>query len=704
MNISSNLSLVLLVFKTFATDDVNATKKHLDKAKGIAEAKTYTINYEFCLSCLTEEEKEGRDTLEEVHAYALLEKDPTGNLPPSFTICSSSMTTYGSYQIMFSLLGKDGNSWLGTFLKVADKTSSFYHGKWSEVKLPPVFAHQWVRSCLSFDSELGRFQWVVDGILVENDTIAGFENKPTNLTGMIVLGAWQDGASKKWKSWTSNQVTNLNIFSTALTVEKMQQNTKMGECSEKGDYLSWGEMQWNLKEPARIEITDEKDVCTKHPSINFYPADFPTMESCRHFCGYFGSRSPPLVNQQQWTGLQKDLEGLRRPKKIWLAIDDRDAEGAWVDYYNGESVNFSLPWAPGEPDGGTSENCAVLLSSVGKIKDYPCDKPFAHACLCQRNPLPQLRLRGLCSNSHIKDTLFQPVNNMSDFEKLTLLGLRTSVNFDHVEESWVLTDKESNVTGRTYAPYKSLTLGRHNWTIGGDKGCKREGGEFTLELKMSGCRDGDFTCDDGQCVNMRQRCDQSSHCRDKSDEKNCNILHLEESYNMNIPPTKLQSEGANVTVSIDILKLVDIKEEDYSIETQFQITLTWNENRAVYHNLKHEKTLNALTRKDIMRLWLPEVIYENTDQKDTTRLGEPWEWATQVVIDRKGNFTLSGFDIVDETQVFKGSENNLIMSQTYTREFQCSYDFVRYPFDTQVMPLNHNSVIFSHGYVDKVYQ
>ena len=152
-------------------------------------------------------------------------------------------------------------------------------------------------------------------------------------------------------------------------------------------------------------------------------------------------------------------------------------------------------------------------------------------------------------------------------------------------------------------------------------------------------------------------------------------------------------------MSIDILKLVDIKEEDYSIETQFQITLIWNENRAMYHNLKHEKTLNALTRKDIMRLWLPEVIYENTDQKDTTRLGEPWEWATQVVIDRKGNFTPSGFDIVDETEVFKGSENNIIMSQTYTREFQCSYDFVRYPFDTQVMPLNHNSVIFSHGYM-----
>ena len=209
MNSMSSLSLLLLVFVTIATDEVEATKRFLDEAKSIAEAKTYTINYEFCLSCLSSEEKEGRDTLEEVYAYALLKKDPTGSLPPSFTICSSSMTTYGSYQIMFSLLGKDGNSWLGTFLKVADKTTSFYHGKWSEVKLPPVFAHQWVRSCFSVDSELCRFQWVVDGILVKSDTIAGFKNKPTNLK--IVLGAWQDGATKKWKFWRSNQVTNINM-------------------------------------------------------------------------------------------------------------------------------------------------------------------------------------------------------------------------------------------------------------------------------------------------------------------------------------------------------------------------------------------------------------------------------------------------------------------------------------------------------------
>ena len=141
---------------------------------------------------------------------------------------------------------------------------------------------------------------------------------------------------------------------------------------------------------------------------------------------------------------------------------------------------------------------------------------------------------------------------------------------------------------------------------------------------------------------------------------------------------------------------MDIKEKDYSIEIQFSITLKWKENRATYHNLKEEKTLNALTQDDISRLWLPKVIFENTDQKDTTRLGEygKGEWETRVVVDREGDFTPSGFDIVDEIEIFKGVENNLIMSQTYTRDFHCSYDFSRYPFDTQVR--QHITLLHSH--------
>ena len=104
----------------------------------------------------------------------------------------------------------------------------------------------------------------------------------------------------------------------------------------------------------------------------------------------------------------------------------------------------------------------------------------------------------------------------------------------------------------------------------------------------------------------------------------------------------------------------------------------------IYHNLKSKASLNALTDEDIETIWLPLIVYDNTDQKEVTRLGESWEWATRVTVSREGNFTRSDIKEVDEAEIFEGAENRLTMDQTYTWEFQCKYELQRYPFDTQV--------------------
>ena len=105
-----------------------------------------------------------------------------------------------------------------------------------------------------------------------------------------------------------------------------------------------------------------------------------------------------------------------------------------------------------------------------------------------------------------------------------------------------------------------------------------------------------------------------------------------------------------------------------------------------YQNLKTKTSLNTLTRNDIEMLWLPLIVYTNTDQKKTTRLGEygNGEWETGVSVKKEGCFTRSGVEQVDEAEIFEGDENTLMMTQTYTHEFQCKYKLQQYPFDTQV--------------------
>ena len=95
--------------------------------------------------------------------------------------------------------------------------------------------------------------------------------------------------------------------------------------------------------------------------------------------------------------------------------------------------------------------------------------------------------------------------------------------------------------------------------------------------------------------------------------------------------------------------------------------------------------MNALRDEDIKKIWLPLIVFDNTDQKEVTRLGMDWEWATRVTVTREGNFARSGIEEVNEAEIFKGAENRLTMYQTYTWEFQCKYELQRYPFDTQVI-------------------
>ena len=92
------------------------------------------------------------------------------------------------------------------------------------------------------------------------------------------------------------------------------------------------------------------------------------------------------------------------------------------------------------------------------------------------------------------------------------------------------------------------------------------------------------------------------------------MIDLKPNYKKTIPPI-----NASVYVSLDILKLVNIEEVTHSITIQFQVTLEWRDERMLFYNLKNKSFLNKLDDSVINELWLPKMIYENTDQKESTR-------------------------------------------------------------------------------------
>ena len=469
--------------------------------------------------------------------------------------------------------------------------------------------------------------------------------------------------------------------------------TQDENCVKDGDYIAWEDMEWILCGKARLETVDINEPYEGPPLANFFHTPFPTYYSCIH---NLGRRVPSVTTLKDWTILQTFLKKKIYDKgwnsvQMWLPITDEETEDTWKDYNGSTIQDYTLPWIGEGPDGGDKQNCARVDGENGWGDTYCVSPSPRYACMCSYNPNLYLKLRGLCPTSAM-DVFYKPMNDWADFRVLQLQGLkRSSIMYNEGKKMWSLNVVQSNVTATSTAPHASFTLGKHNWTITGDDGCDR-GKTYETVLKMSGCQDGEFTCNDGQCVSMDERCNQLPKCRDESDEKNCKIMILKDGYNKNVPPINSDDPLVNVSISIDLLKLVDIDETDYSIEIQFEIMLKWKENRATYNNLKKRDALNALTQAGIEKIWLPEVIYENTDQKESTRLGEfgNGEWKTNIILRREEeNGTMRGLDFVDETEFFHGSKNSLVMNQSYTHIFQCNYELARYPFDTQVnLPLS----------------
>ena len=136
-------------------------------------------------------------------------------------------------------------------------------------------------------------------------------------------------------------------------------------------------------------------------------------------------------------------------------------------------------------------------------------------------------LRGLCPDSDIDQAYTARNDPVTGF--LFYYGTHKTI-FTFDGKKWKMFTAFYNTSGSTDAKPGTFILGKHNWSISGDSEECHSGKLYTTELKMTGCKEGDFTCNDGQCVRMVQRCNQVPDCRDKSDENGCKTIAFENNY------------------------------------------------------------------------------------------------------------------------------------------------------------------------------
>ena len=189
-----------------------------------------------------------------IEDYLTLADDPNGNLPESYTVCSSVFVKYATSDIaVIQMLKQDGTPWYSLVIsgsKNYDKMSenlelSFDNPITGKFELDfitsshiPIVPHSWYHVCMGMDTVSGLLRIVVNGVVVVNEEKDYFRNtkqwKPKSLEGKLFI-------FKSYRSfWYQNRgiISNLNIFSSMMSVEDMVTRTAGGEeCSSPGDYI-----------------------------------------------------------------------------------------------------------------------------------------------------------------------------------------------------------------------------------------------------------------------------------------------------------------------------------------------------------------------------------------------------------------------------------------------------------------------------------
>ena len=147
--------------------------------------------------------------------------------------------------------------------------------------------------------------------------------------------------------------------------------------------------------------------------------------------------------------------------------------------------------------------------------------------------------------------------------KLLYVGITSSqISFNYSANMWELgvVGKKQRTVGTAETGFDSLLLGRTRWLVESDSSTCNNGRPYGATLKLSGCGEEEFTCSDGQCIDINSRCDQIViiiiifiiiiiitiiiiircdqivHCRDESDEEDCRLIVLKKGYKKDIIP------------------------------------------------------------------------------------------------------------------------------------------------------------------------
>ena len=146
-----------------------------------------------------------------------------------------------------------------------------------------------------------------------------------------------------------------------------------------------------------------------------------------------------------------------------------------------------------------------------------------------------------------------------------------------------------------------------------------------------------------------------------------------------------------LNISVEVKKILKIDEVEGTFRTKFFLRRQWLDPRLSYRNLKKESRLNLLSPPEAATIWFPTVVFENIPSHgDWIMIDSNEEY--NIVRNVEGNIDPVEVTDIDNAFIFSGNENSHYSSREFTVLWNCDFNMMWYPFDTQTCAMQFKIV------------
>lgn len=581
-------------------------------------------------------------------------------------------------------------------------------------QMPPYF--KWRFMCITYDAFRDVFKLYMDGEKVESGSFAGDnEVAPVRPGGVFIIGQDQDqlrGGYNAKQSW-SGAIAQYNLWDFSMEEYDVQ---NLAECRSDafGNVVRWDEAYW-IQGDTSVKRLPQFQLCSGEEEgeskFFLFPSQFDFF-FYNSFCKNLGGLMPIPINEEKNHELMDVVEDLvvgETHEKcmhasgsiiIWVGVTDEQEENTWMDPITKNPLEFPGFWETGQPNGGTGENC-IRTYIDRRWQDRSCDERYC--AVCEFPEKMNLTMRGLCSSdTKLMEGFFDKGYFIYGFlnRKPHWRGEgKSHIFYQPDKKSWRLesfyaTEKYAELDADDTLPTSFYPLGRKTWRIN-DGICQMDGGS-ERSMTLTTCFPQKFTCDDGTCVRINQRCNLVVDCPDKSDEANCDILRVNSDYRSELFPRNSDNTVLKVYINVSILAFPEINTLELYYTADFVLSMRWHDPRLEWFDLRGATDLNSLDKQKQQMIWSPSLSFTNAKIIGGTKVDN----IVSTLVKRVGQPYPDDIERSLESNVYSGEESYIIMTREYFVDWTCDYSLGMYPFDTQVCKMVFDLTGVTKDYVD----